>query len=145
MAYANKADARAYAKAHYEANKHRYNPKRTTDRERLAVARQIAPDFAKQVLDLSEQRFIYPDELPCMFAEGSGGVNGDALESVVYAGEWLPQEAKTHGLFMRRPPFAYHHNSRLRHQYLRNLALIPQKKRGVSAELLILTLVLKDF
>lgn len=144
MAYASKADARAYAKAHYEANKHKYNPQRTTERERIKSAKQIAPDFAKQVLDLSEQRFIYPDELPVMFNEGFGGFAGDVLERVVYAGEWLPEEAKTHGLFMRRPPFAYHLNSKLRQQYLRNLALIPQTKRGVSAELLILNLVLKD-
>lgn len=138
MAYRSAEARRAYAKAHYKANKSRYNPGRK-------LAREIAPAIAADVLDLSEQRFIYPDELPYLLASNLPRPTLAILESIVYEERrLLPVEAKTYGLFLRRPPFAYHPDEKLRESYLRQLSLIPKSKRGLRAELLILNFVLKD-
>lgn len=138
MAYSSAEARRAYAKAHYQANKSRYNPGRK-------LAREVAPAIADDVLGLSEQRFIYPDELPHLFVSGLSRPNLAILESILYEERrLLPVEAKTYGLFLRRPPFAYHPDEKLRESYLRQLSLIPKSKRGLRAELLILNFVLKD-
>lgn len=140
MPYATKEAARAYAKAHYERNKHRYN----LWRQRLREARDAAPDFARRVLDLSEERFIFPDELQVRFGRWFGESATTELERAVYGGRWLPEEAKTHGLFMRRAPFAFHPDPGVRERFAKQLALLPKSRRGVRAELLVLTFVLKD-
>lgn len=142
--YKNKEEALAYARAHYAQNKKRYNPGRSNRQEVLREAKKAAPHFAEQVLKLSETRFVYPDELPCLCADGFGPTAMDALYETTFTLGWLPEEAKTHGLFLRRPPFAYHPNSTLRRRFLSQLALIPQSKRGVRAENLVLTLILKE-
>jgi hypothetical protein len=138
MAYLNPEDRRAYARAHYQANKSRYNPGRK-------LAREMVPAIANDVLELSEQRFIYPDELPGLLAPGLRQVHARLLEKILYEERrLLPVEAKTYGLFLRRPPFAYHPDEALRKSYLRQLSLIPKSKRGIKAELLILNFVMKD-
>ncbi len=138
MAYRSAEARRAYARAHYQANKSRYSPGRK-------LAREVAPAIANDVLDLSEQRFIYPDELPYLLASDLPRPNAAILESILYDEQrLLPKEAKTYGLFLRRPPFAYHPDETLRKSYLRQLSLIPKSKRGIKAELLILNFVMKD-
>lgn len=147
MPRTSQAEAKAYAKAHYQANKHNYNPLRKQTR----TAAEVAFEFSLKVLTLSEQRFVYPDELPRMLAEMLGADDFEevrdrvvvALDRAIYAKGYLPNEAKTHGLFLRRAPFA-HHRPFIKRTFLRQLSLIPKSKRGVRAELLILNLVLKD-
>ena len=109
-----------------------------------AALKETVPHFAERVLALSEQRFVYPDELKVLCNDWFGPTSLDVLYEMTFSLGWLPEEAKTHGLFLRRPPFAYHSNSSLRRRFISQLELIAKSKRGIKAEILVLSLLLKD-
>jgi len=145
--YANNEDRLRYAAAHYQANKSRYNPARQHRRRLLSKAATRVPGFVELVFAISDQRFIYPDELYKICEEEYAhefGPDTAAFFNAAFGAGRLPDEAKKFGLFLRRPPFAYHPKESLKTTYLRQLSLIPKSKRAVRAEALILQLVSKD-
>ena len=135
----------ALAQVYRKANPRQYRQIIDGMRATKAAGRPTAPAFAKMVLALSEQRYIYPDELPVLCREMLGGVGWEILYENSFAGCWLPKEARTYGLFLRVPPFAYVDPAHqgLPKTFLSQLKMIPESMRGIRAEVLILTLVSK--
>ena len=129
----NKEENRAYAKAHYTANKANYNPARTKASAERAEQVEDAYNHAERLIAESMARYVYPDEVPHVSA---------AVDARIYSAGYLPPEARAFGLFQGRPPFA-HKPVHIQRSFLRHLGLIPKSKRGIHAEILILTLVSK--
>lgn len=143
MTYANLEDRRAYARAHYQANKDRYNPGRKLAQELASEARwrinHRISTLAEDIRLLSDTRWVGPTEIRRMCTV-KGEVNiFNAVLLELERWSYLRDDIEHTGLLQRRAAFSKHDPN---YGAFKLFAMSKRIPKDCRAELLILQLTI---
>ena len=147
MTNANLEDRRAYARAHYQANKDRYNPGRKLALDEARRVRSLINQrvcaIAEKIRLLSDTRWVGPTEIRRMCGIKGKDVQGAVFDSVLWRLASLPylRDGIAHtGLLQREPVFTEYDAGYGEFKFFAMRKHVPKDCR---AELLLLNLTIK--